>query len=845
MTGSRWHIITLLVVAILLLSGMTGAFYMAIPSTSSKEGASPPPGSLNPSISPSSVILDDGQSITLTLTGGASNNYWWVTSSTGSSYVSTSETSFIFLTSTFPSSGSPYTVTVSSSTINDTGTNYETSTIVTVYPVPVASISPETAQINVGQSIQFTSSVSGGTGSFNYLWYLNNSATSVTTSTYSFQSTGAGTFSFYVYVTDTGTSPTAGTMSVRSNVAAVTVIVKQFTVIFDSSNLPSGIKWFVNLTNGQSFNSTSSIITFNEPNGTYLYTITAGNKVYSPSPAAGQINVAGNPVTVTISFSEVTYKITFSETGLNNTLWFVNQSQGPAHSSNNFTIIAFLPNGTYSFYVATVNKTYFPNPSSFTLRVNGQSSSEQIVFSLFTYAVSFSESGLPSGTKWFLNVSGPIQKSLSTTSSLISFNLPNGTYNYSISNLDSNFAPHSGSGNFTITGSPKSIGIIFLRLYNVEFYQEGLPAGIKWYVNITDPQSFNSSNTSLIFKEPNGSYHYFVGIGNTNFELNNTTSTGNFTVDGLAVTPAPQSSPIVFYALHIVTFQEHRLPPGIIWYLNITGGRTFSTFSNSISFKQPNGTYQYKVFSGNNLYRPSPSAGSFSVKGWPLSSSSLNLSITFYLVTYVVSFVESGLTTGTPWSVTLNNTTKQSINNTIIFTESNGSYPYFVDPLSGFSTYNYTGNVTVNGSALSETVVWNEVLYKLQIIQSGISQGTHWSATLEGRTFNGLNVNIILNSTGSSVVFDVPNGSYNYTISPPLGYSGSHMSGNVLIQGSSATASVFFQAPNYILIAMALALIMAGLAVALYIMVKRDNRSMFRRESRFTRKDGSFFSRKK
>jgi hypothetical protein len=71
------------------------------------------------------------------------------------------------------------------------------------------------------------------------------------------------------------------------------------------------------------------------------------------------------------------------------------------------------------------------------------------------------------------------------------------------------------------------------------------------------------------------------------------------------------------------------------------------------------------------------------------------------------------------------------------------------------------------------------------------------------------------------------------------------MSGNVLIQGSSATASVFFQAPNYILIAMALALIMAGLAVALYIMVKRDNRSMFRRESRFTRKDGSFFSRKK
>lgn len=845
MTGSREHIITVLVVAILLSSGMALTFHMEGSSTSSTGGVAPLEGSPTPSISPSSVILDDGQSITLTLTGGASNNYWWVTSSTGSNYVSPSETSFVFFTSSFPSSGSPYTVTVSLSTINDTGTNYETSTIVTVYPVPVVSIYPQTAQISVGQSIQFTSSVSGGTGSFNYVWYLNNSPTSVTTSTYSFTSAGAGTYSFYVYVTDTGTSPTAGTISVRSNVAAVTVIVEQYTVIFDSSNLPNGIKWFVNLTNGQTFNSTSSIITFNEPNGTYPYTISAGNKVYSPSPAAGQINVVGNPVTITISFSEVTYKIVFTETGLNNTLWFVNQSQGPSYSSSNHTITAFLTNGTYSFNVATVNKTYFPTPSSFTLRVNGQSSSELVVFSLFTYAVSFSESGLPSGTKWFLNVSGPILKSLSTTFSLISFNLPNGTYNYSISNLNSNFAPHIGSGNFTITGSSESIGIIFLRLYNVEFYQQGLPVGIKWYVNITDPQSFSSSNTSLIFKEPNGSYHYFVGIDNTNFELNNTTSTGNFTVDGFPITPAPQSSPIVFYALHIVTFQEHRLPPGMIWYLNITGGRTFSTFSNSISFKEPNGTYQYKVSSGNNFYRPSPSVGSFSVKGWPVNSSSLNITITFYLVTYTVSFVESGLTTGTPWSVTLNNTTKQSINTTIIFTESNGSYQYFIDALSGFSTYNYTGNVTVNGSALTEPVIWKEVMYELQIIQSGISQGTHWSATLEGRTFNGMNVKVVLNSTGSSVVFYVPNGSYNYTISPPLGYSGSHMSGNVLIQGSSATASVFLQAPNYILIAMVLALIMAGLAIALYIMVKKDNRSMFRRESRYTQKDGSFFSRKK
>ncbi|MCL6002804.1 MAG: hypothetical protein M1556_04070, partial [Candidatus Thermoplasmatota archaeon] len=519
-------------------------------------------------------------------------------------------------------------------------------------------------------------------------------------------------------------------------------------------------------------------------------------------------------------------------------------------SSSNSTISFSLTNGTYTFSVSTVDKEYYPSPSSFTLRINGQSSSELITFTLFTSVVSFSESGLPINSKWFVNLSGPIGRNLSTTSSLISFNAPNGTYIYSVSGVNKNFGLLHPTGNFTVTGNPVSVGVAFLRLYTVTFYEQGLPGGVEWYVNITDPSTFNSSSSNLSFLEPNGSYFYIISVGNKSFEPNESTSIGNFTVSGSSVTPAPPTSPVIFYALHKITFTESRLPSSVMWYLNVTylnltPVNSLSSYQNSISFLERNGTYRYQISTSDDLYRASPFNGKFTVKGWPLNASTLNIPVTFYLVTYSVSFTETGLTNGTPWSVTLNNTTRQSLNNTVVFSESNGSYAYIIQGLSGFVTTLYSGNLTVNGTNVNNVVAWKEVTYQMEIIQTGISSGTHWSVTIQGKTFDGVEIKLVLNSTGSSVVFSVPNGTYNYTITPPLGYSGTHLSGIISIQGNSATASAFLRAPNYILIAMVLALVIAGLVTALYIMIRRDNRSMFRRDSAHNTKDSFFFTKKK
>ncbi|MEM1756026.1 MAG: S8 family serine peptidase, partial [Thermoplasmata archaeon] len=70
------------------------------------------------------------------------------------------------------------------------------------------------------------------------------------------------------------------------------------SITFTESELPSGTTWYVNLSNGQSFSSTTNTITFNEPNGTYSYKVETANKNYNPFPMNGTLNPNNNNITI-------------------------------------------------------------------------------------------------------------------------------------------------------------------------------------------------------------------------------------------------------------------------------------------------------------------------------------------------------------------------------------------------------------------------------------------------------------------------------------------------------------------------------------------------------------------
>lgn len=78
--------------------------------------------------------------------------------------------------------------------------------------------------------------------------------------------------------------------------------------------------------------------------------------------------------------------------------------------------------------------------------------------------------------------------------------------------------------------------------------------------------------------------------------------------------------------------------------------------------------------------------------------------ITFKL--YQVTFAETGLPSGTSWSVTLGGITESSTTNTIVFFDPNGSYAFTVGAVMGYSTMHSSGAVIVSGHNAHRTIKW-------------------------------------------------------------------------------------------------------------------------------------------
>jgi hypothetical protein len=94
---------------------------------------------------------------------------------------------------------------------------------VTVAPPLTVSISPTSASILVGQSVTFTSTVSGGYSPYGYQWYLGGTPVSgATSSSWTFTPTASGIYYVYLEVTDANKN-TAQSETARIAVSAVPV----------------------------------------------------------------------------------------------------------------------------------------------------------------------------------------------------------------------------------------------------------------------------------------------------------------------------------------------------------------------------------------------------------------------------------------------------------------------------------------------------------------------------------------------------------------------------------------------------------------------------------------------
>jgi hypothetical protein len=208
--------------------------------------------------------------------------------------------------------------------------------------------------------------------------------------------------------------------------------------------------------------------------------------------------------------------VTFKETGLPASLaWtmLVSNQTGVliAHTSNteydNFSLL----NGTYSFNILESN-FYVSVPGNGTFSVNGGPVSLSVQYEIFTYQVTFSETGLPTGNTWNITLTSQYGTAnySSTTSDSASFKVVNGTYSYKIVSLNKSVEPLPMTGTLIVDGATVNVPINFSQvLYTAQVQEVGLAKNVSWSIEINNI-TYTSKNTSINVTLVNGTYDFRI-----------------------------------------------------------------------------------------------------------------------------------------------------------------------------------------------------------------------------------------------------------------------------------------------------------------------------------------------
>ena len=151
------------------------------------------------------------------------------------------------------------------------------------------------------------------------------------------------------------------------------------------------------------------------------------------------------------------------------------------------------------------------------------------------------------------------------------------------------------------------------------------------------------------------------------------------------------------------------------------------------------------------------------------------IATTSEIAEYPVTFIESGLPSGTTWSVTINGNTETSTTNEITFTLPPGTYTYTIGSVPGYTASPSSGMITVTSSGITQTITFTPITYTVTFVESGLPSGASWSVTVNGVTET---------STTSEITFTLPSGTYTYTIGSVPGYTASPSSGVITVSGN-------------------------------------------------------------
>ncbi len=322
------------------------------------------------SISPTSQVVDLGQYVTFTssVSGGTSPySYQWYRN--GIAVGGATSNSWAFT----PTSTGYYLIHLN---VTDTLGEEAKSNVaeVTVNPELSVSIQPASSVITLGQSADFTSTVSGGTPSYTYQWYVNETEVSgANSASWTFTPISIGYYSVSLKVTD------AASAAALSNEADVTVVLPTHTLTIIA-------------TAGGTTDPIPGTYTYTEGANVQVTAIPDTNYKLVYWELDGAYNGTNNPTTVLIDknhtlkayFALITYTLTITTTTGGTT----NPASGIyTYSAGSYADVTALPSANYMFdhWVLDGSPAGSVNPISILMNSNH---TLHAVFSLINYTLS-------------------------------------------------------------------------------------------------------------------------------------------------------------------------------------------------------------------------------------------------------------------------------------------------------------------------------------------------------------------------------------------------------------------------------------------------------------------------
>jgi len=228
----------------------------------------------------------------------------------------------------------------------------------------------------------------------------------------------------------------------------ITFVPLPAVATFHEVGLPAGTQWVVEF-NGIIQTTTSAWVNYSVLSGAYEYGVTSLTPGWVATPSGGTALIGGN-TTVEIVFAPYSpaYSVYFTVSGVPaGTSWSLTFDGTLYTTTNSTLVIPGVSPGTYAWNV-TAPAGYNATPSSGSITVTSSSVSRGIAFSMFTYTVTFVETGLPNGTAWAVSLNGVI---FGSTTDSISFQVAPGTYDFLVGFI-TGWSPSPSSGTVVVTG---------------------------------------------------------------------------------------------------------------------------------------------------------------------------------------------------------------------------------------------------------------------------------------------------------------------------------------------------------------------------------------------------------